>query len=95
MADTEKNTNKDNAIPVEKRVRIKILATQDGDNSDVFLGVNGFTMMIRRGEEVAIPQSFIDVLNNSVIDTTTQETREDGTKFSRCVQIQRYPYIMV
>lgn len=94
MADTEKNTNKDVAS-VEKRVRIKILATQDGDNSDVFLGVNGFTMMIRRGEEVAIPQSFIDVLNNSVIDTTTQETREDGTKFSRRVQIQRYPYIMV
>jgi len=91
MAAIEKTTENN----VEKRVRIKILSTQDGDNSDVFLGVNGHTMNIKRGEEVSIPQSFIDVLNNSVIDTTTQEKREDGTNINRRIQIQRYPYIMV
>ena len=78
-----------------KKVKIKILSTQDGDNSDVFIGVNGKTLNIKRGCEVEIGQEFLDVLNNSIIDTVIQGNQADGTKITRRIQIQRYPYQMV
>lgn len=80
---------------VAKKVKIKILSTQDGDNSDVFIGVNGKTLSIKRGCEVEIGQEFLDVLNNSIIDTVIQDNQTDGTKITRRVQIQRYPYQLV
>lgn len=80
---------------VAKKVKIKILSTQDGDNSDVFIGVNGKTLNIKRGCEVEIGQEFLDVLNNSIIDTVIQDNQSDGTKITRRVQIQRYPYQLV
>ena len=80
---------------VAKKVKIKILSTQDGDNSDVFIGVNGKTINIKRGCEVEIGQEFLDVLNNSIIEHIFYTPNEDGTKTRQHIQIQRYPYKMV
>ena len=75
---------------VAKKVKIKILSTQDGDNSDVFIGVNSKTLNIKRGCEVEIGQEFLDVLNNSIIDTVIQDNQADGTTVLRTLTFTHY-----
>ena len=48
----------------EKKVKIKIPLTRD-TSDDVYVGVNGKTYLIKRGEEVEVPESVVEVLNNS------------------------------
>ncbi len=48
----------------EKKVKIKIPLTR-GESDDVYVGVNGKTYLIKRGEEVEVPESVVEVLNNS------------------------------
>lgn len=45
----------------EKRVRIKLPLTR-GEKDDVFVGVNGKTYLIKRGEEVSVPRCVAKVL---------------------------------
>lgn len=45
----------------EKRVRIKLPLTR-GEKDDVFVGVNGKTYLIKRGEEVSVPRNVARVL---------------------------------
>ena len=45
----------------EKRVRIKLPLTR-GEKDDVFVGVNGRTFLIKRGEEVSVPRCVARVL---------------------------------
>lgn len=47
----------------EKKVKIKIPLTRT-ETDDVFVGVNGKTYLIKRGEEVEVPESVVEVLNN-------------------------------
>lgn len=45
----------------ERKVRIKLPLTR-GEKDDVFVGVNGKTYLIRRGEEVSVPWAVAKVL---------------------------------
>lgn len=47
-----------------KKVKIKLPLTR-GEKDDVYVGVNGKTYLIKRGEEVEVPESVVEVLKNS------------------------------
>lgn len=47
----------------EKRVRIKLPLTRS-EKDDVFVGVNGKTYLIKRGEAVEVPESVAEVLQH-------------------------------
>lgn len=49
----------------EKRYRI-VIATDSQDKQPVRVGVNGHSYTIRRGEEVTVPESVVEVLNHAV-----------------------------
>lgn len=60
-----------------KKFKVTIAKAGEGeDNGDVFLGVNGRTVLIQRGQPVVLEECFLDVLKNSVIET--HEKGEDG-----------------
>jgi exosome complex RNA-binding protein Rrp4 len=40
----------------EKMVKIRLPLMRDGNNADVFVGVNGRTWLIKRGVEVEVPE---------------------------------------
>lgn len=49
---------------VPEKVKIKLPRTRT-EKDDVFVGVNGKTYLIKRGEEVEVPESVVEVLKNS------------------------------
>lgn len=72
----------------QKRVRIMIPSSSDiGGNQDVFVGVQGVAYLIKRDEEVDVPQSVVEVLQNAQRTTYTQ--MEDGTL--RGKKVPAYP----
>lgn len=58
MAEVKKET-----VAKEKTVKIKIPLTRTEKN-DVFVGVNGRTWLIKRGEEVEVPECVAEVLRH-------------------------------
>lgn len=58
MATTEKK-----APATVKKVRIKLPLTRT-EKDDVFVGVNGKSWLIKRGEEVEVPEYVAKVLQN-------------------------------
>ncbi len=51
---------------MEKTVKIRLFKDQGEYKDPVFAAVNGRTYLIRRGEEVEVPLSVAEVLENSV-----------------------------
>lgn len=49
--------------PKEKKVKIKIPLTRT-EKDDVFVGLNGRTFLIKRGEEVEVPEGVAEILRN-------------------------------
>jgi len=47
----------------EKKVKIKLPLTR-AEKDDVFVGVNGKTYLIKRGEAVEVPESVAEVLQH-------------------------------
>ena len=47
----------------EKKVKIKLPLTRS-ERDDVFVGVNGKTWLIKRGVEVEVPASVVEVLQH-------------------------------
>lgn len=47
----------------EKKVKIKLPLTRS-EKDDVFVGVNGKTYLIKRGETVEVPESVAEVLQH-------------------------------
>ena len=47
----------------EKKVKIKLPLTRT-EKDDVYVGVNGNTYQIKRGEEVEVPESVVEVLQH-------------------------------
>ena len=47
----------------EKKVKIKLPLTRS-EKDDVFVGVNGKTYLIKRGEAVEVPESVAEVLQH-------------------------------
>ena len=50
-------------MATEKKVKIKIPLTKN-DAEDVYVAVNGRSFLIKRGEEVEVPESVVEVLEN-------------------------------
>jgi hypothetical protein len=72
----------------EKRVRIVISEGGDQDDPFVFVQVNGVAYKIMRGEEVSVPESVKQVLDNAV---TTVSVRGTDKKMHHRRQM-RFPY---
>lgn len=47
----------------EKKVKIRIPISRE-NNSDVFVGVNGRSWLIKRGVEVEVPECVVEVLKH-------------------------------
>jgi hypothetical protein len=56
-------TNKPQAEQKEKMVKVRIPRTRK-DQEDVFVSVNMRTWLIKRGEEVEVPECVAEVLRN-------------------------------
>ena len=63
MAET-KTTKTAEKVAEEKKVKIRLPLTRT-EKEDVLVGVNGNTWLIKRGEEVEVPECVVEVLNNT------------------------------
>lgn len=71
-----KETKLEDLPVIEKRVRI-IIAPSETDNSDVYVGLNDLDILIKRGEEVAVPESVYVLLSKA--GEHRFEQNKDGT----------------
>lgn len=62
MAET-KTTKATEEVTKEKKVKIRLPLTRTEKN-DVLVGVNGKTWLIKRGEEVEVPECVAEVLKH-------------------------------
>ena len=62
MAET-KTTKATETVAKEKKVKIRLPLTRT-EKSDVLVGVNGNTWLIKRGEEVEVPECVAEVLQH-------------------------------
>lgn len=75
-----------------KTVVINIAPTQDRTrNTDVFVGCNGRTWLIKRGVDVEVPYGCYESLNNAV--ATGYRQNDDGTVTA--YQYHNYPFSVV
>ena len=59
--------------PKPKMFKLTINAEDSVEGrSDVFVGLNGNSYLIRRNEEVVVPEGVIEILKNTVVHTTSQ-----------------------
>lgn len=59
----------------------------------LFVGINGNSFMIRAGEEVCVPQSVIEVLNNAITQVPVQDPYTQKVLGHR--KKMRFPYRLV
>lgn len=71
-------------VPVVTRKFKIIIHEQDNfdENRDVFVGLNGYGYLIKRGKEVVVPDGIVNVLKESVITTIKKnpDTGEDEVR---------------
>lgn len=66
----------------EKKVTIMIEEQEGDENSgDVFVSINGFAYQIRRGFEVSVPESVVEILRNAITTKMWQDKQTDEIKF--------------
>lgn len=68
-AKTKKETAPEQAAPAqagEELVSVRLFKDNDKYKGDVFVAVNGQSVLIRRGERVAIKKKFAEVLEQSL-----------------------------
>lgn len=76
----------------QKKIKIMIASTER-DKEAVTVGVNGYHYNIPRDQWVEVPESVIEVLNNSKMTTYTQKKREAGEGNEMvAVDVARFPY---
>ena len=57
-------TNDVPAVETEKKVKIRLPITRE-ERDDVFVSVNERTWLIKRGEEVEVPECVAEIIRNS------------------------------
>jgi hypothetical protein len=77
----------------EKRFIINVALGNDNEPSDIFVGANGTDFRIRRGKDVNVPASVLEILDNAVMGV--QETDSDDPTKSTIVERKRFPYTIV
>lgn len=73
VEDTKVNDN------VEKMVRIRLPLTRE-KQADVFVGINGRTWLLKRGQDIEVPESVAEVLANSEKMDTLALERSQAAK---------------
>ncbi|WP_114891894.1 hypothetical protein [Haemophilus haemolyticus] len=73
---TENELKETPPVDLPKRVRI-IIAPSEADNSDVYVGLNDLDILIKRGEEVSVPESVYVLLSKA--GEHRFEQNKDGT----------------
>lgn len=63
MANSKETATEKVETATEKKVKVLIPLTRD-DEGDVFVSVNSRTWLIKRGEEVEVPECVAEVLKN-------------------------------
>ena len=81
--------------PVEGKVRINIgIQETAGGNDAVPVGVNGRIMLIPRGKDVDIPESYLEALQHAV--TFKYDALEDGMGINPVPRkVQLYPFQII
>lgn len=84
----EKQTKTTRKLAKAKKVKIKI-ASQDrpGGDRDVFVGINGRTFLLKRDEELEIPEPVYELLEQTEVTYYKQEA--DGRLTPR--KVKAYP----
>ncbi len=67
MAKTENNKPVHDSAYYNELVKVHLFKDNDKYKNDVFVAVNGVSMMVPRGVDVEIPRKFAEVLRNSEI----------------------------
>ena len=73
----------------EDRVRIRVANTSEIPPSGQFIGVNGYGYMIKPNQEVSVPESVLEVLDNAVQSVPIQGS--DG-RVQGYQDVPRFPY---
>lgn len=73
----------------ERKYKLTIHATPEGDKSAVFVSVNDNPVLIKRGVEVTVKESVVKALQDAVVDTVTKDP-ETGKETP--VKYHRYPF---
>ena len=73
----------------EDRVRIRVANTSEIPPSGQFIGVNGYGYLIKPNQEVSVPESVLEVLDNAVQSVPIQGSngRVEGYQ-----DVPRFPY---
>lgn len=77
--------------PPKKQRKVRVMINQqDGPDGkfDVTLGVNGKVLLIKRGEEVEIPEEYFFVLRDAKIDQLVRNPGEE----EQVITMSRYSY---
>lgn len=80
-------------LKAQKKYKIMIPSTEK-DSSPVFLGVNGWTFLVKRDEVVELPESVKELLDNAKMTVYVQRKADDGGEGLVLVpmEVLRYPY---
>jgi len=73
-----------------KTVTVEFLKTTDQEPRDIFVGVNEYQAVIKRGVPVTIPIEAFEVLQRATY--TDQEEDPEDPRIKVPVEKQRYPY---
>lgn len=73
-----------------RTVTVEFLKTQDQEPRDIFVGVNSYQAIIKRGTQVTIPEEAFEVLKRATY-TDKEEDPENPEHFTY-VEKSRYPY---
>lgn len=84
----------DRPLPGWARIEIHKDASPHASNADVFAGVNGYTVLIKRGVKVDVP---IKILRGSLMDAKSEVLREnpnegDPDKRYSFEEVYQYPF---
>lgn len=77
----------------EKKFIINVGLGNDNEPRDIFVGADGRDFRIRRGVDVPVPKSVLEVLDNAVLGVAEVDPN-DETK-TVVVERKRFPYSIV
>ena len=81
MKNTTKKANEMSNPFEEEMVEIKLFKGEGKYSQEVFVGRNGRSFLIKRGEKVLVPKGIADILENSErMDSLAQERVEAAKK---------------
>lgn len=78
----------------EMLYEITVQRSMDGGQQDIFLGPNGRTVILKRGEKVVVDAGILECLNHAVETFYEPAPTQDDPMATRPADRMRYPYVM-